>query len=162
MLPLAQKLKKPEAWRGGLNCKVAMYRLELRSSRPTCSYQALLPGIGWHSGKATEEQRAKLRGLLNLIIKENSVPSRRRQDHAVCCQYAGRLPYLKIWRRSEICHWSLRVELVWAALLKPTRNMSRFPTVLLPMPGSSKVLNDPRRHARTSAGAWPRTGRHPQ
>ena len=71
---------------GGLNCKVAMYGLELGSSILTCSYHALLPGSGWHSGKATEKQGAKLRGLLNLIIKENSVPSRRRQDHAMCCQ----------------------------------------------------------------------------
>ena len=39
-----------------------------------------LPGIGWHSGKAAEKRGAKLRALLNLIIKENSVPSGRRQD----------------------------------------------------------------------------------
>lgn len=39
-----------------------------------------LPGIGWHSGKAAVKQGVKLRALLNLIIKENSVPSGRRQD----------------------------------------------------------------------------------
>lgn len=37
-------------------------------------------------GRLQKSKGVKLRGLLNQIIKENSVPSRRRQDYAMCCQ----------------------------------------------------------------------------